>query len=1164
MHAYLFCVNLYPASQYTMKQDIKKLLVANRGEIAIRILRACDEMNIRTVAIYTHEDRYSLHRYKADESYCIGAENQPLKPYLDIQEIISLAKAKQVDAIHPGYGFLSENAAFARACQENGIIWVGPTPESMEKLGDKVSAKLLAREAGLPLIESNQTPLSSSDIAVEEANKVGFPVIIKAAAGGGGRGMRIIRKADEMAAQFEQASREALNAFGNGTLFIEKYIENPKHIEVQICADNYGNMVHLFERDCSVQRRFQKVVETAPAWGIQQSTRKKLHEYALAICKQADYTNVGTVEFLVDAQENIYFIEVNTRIQVEHTVTEMITGIDLVKAQIRIAMGNKLGSEELDIVQENLKVNGCAIQCRITTEDPENNFMPDYGTVIAFRSAEGFGIRLDAGSVYAGVNVSPYFDSMLVKLTAHSRTADGASRKMTRALREFRIRGVKTNIPFLQNIINHPEFKAGQVNVNFIEKHPELFTFKRTLDRGTKTLNYLGDVIVNGNPDVKVVDSDKKFLKPIIPAYDRYGAFPSGSKQSLTQMGPEAFALQIRNESKLLYTDTTLRDAHQSLLATRIRTLDMVKVTESFAKNHPEIFSLEVWGGATFDVALRFLKEDPWERLRKIREAAPNILLQMLFRGSNGVGYAAYPGNVLEKFLIKSWETGVDLFRIFDSLNQVKSLEKSIQTLRKQTGAIAEGTVCYTGDIHDVTRKKYNLEYYLRLAKQVEEAGAHMLAVKDMAGLLKPYAAFELIQALRETVNIPIHLHTHDTSSIQAATYLKAAEAGVDIVDVALGGLSGLTSQPNFNSVAEMMKDHPRGGGIDVHSLNQYSNYWENVREYYYPFESGLKAGTAEVYEHEIPGGQYSNLKPQAIALGLGDRFEEVKKTFAEVNMLFGDIVKVTPSSKVVGDMAQFLVSNHLTVEDVRTKGNEISFPESVKQLFRGELGFPDDGLPKDIQEIILKGEKPFEKNPSEEIADIDIENDIRQFRKQYGEQLTELDYLSFKMFPKVFEEYIQFYNTYGDISMIPTLNFFFGLKPGEECEVETAPGKTLLIRFMFIGPADENGNRIVFFKLNGQTRNISVTDKSLKKEKIRNAKAEKDNSNHIGAPLQGMLSKILVKPGDKVQRNTPLFVIEAMKMETLVTAIKDCEIERIVLSENTPVQADDLIVTTK
>ncbi len=1144
-----------------MKKEIKKLLVANRGEIAIRILRACDEMGIKTVAIYTHEERYSLHRYKADESYCIGEENDPLKPYLDIREIIQLAKSKGVDAIHPGYGFLSENAEFAKACLDNGIIWVGPDPNAMEMLGNKVSAKMLAIKAGLPIIQSNQNELTDAATAKSEANRIGYPVILKAAGGGGGRGMRVVRSETDIESQFTEARGEALNAFGNGQVFLEKFVENPKHIEVQICADNFGNMVHLFERDCSVQRRFQKVVEVAPARNLKQETREKLYDYAIKICKQASYNNVGTVEFLVDAEENIYFIEVNTRIQVEHTVTEMVTGIDLVKAQIRIAMGHKLGSDELDIIQEKLAINGAAIQCRVTTEDPSNNFLPDYGTVIAFRSAEGFGIRLDSGSVYPGVNVSPYFDSMLVKITAHSRTADGAARKMTRALREFRIRGVKTNIPFLINIVNNPEFKQGKVNVNFIADHPELFHYKKTLDRGTKTLNFLGNVIVNGNPDVSKIDPDKKFLKPVVPHFDKYAPFPEGSKQQLTRLGADEFCRQIRESKKIQYTDTTFRDAHQSLLATRVRTYDMLRVAESFAKNHPNIFSMEVWGGATFDVALRFLKEDPWDRLAQLRQAMPNLLLQMLFRGSNGVGYSAYPGNVLEKFILKSWETGIDIFRVFDSLNQMKSLERSIQTIRNKTGAIAQGTICYTGDIQDHTRPKYHLDYYLRLAKQVEEAGAHMLAVKDMAGLLKPYAAFELITALRETVKIPVHLHTHDTASIQSATYLKAAEAGVDVIDVALGGLSGLTSQPNFNSVAEMFRYHERENPINIESLNRFSNYWENVREYYYPFESGLKAGTAEVYKHEIPGGQYSNLKPQAIALGLGDKFEEIKKTFTEVNQLFGDIVKVTPSSKVVGDMAQFLVSNNMTVKDVLTKGEQISFPESVKQLFRGELGFPDEGLPKDVQKIILKDEEPFSKNPADEIPDIDLGKDMEDFRIIFGKECSEEDYLSYKMFPKVFEDYKAHRDEYGDISRIPSLNFFFGMKPGEECEVEAAPGKTLLIRYLSAGPADAEGKRMVFFKLNGQTRNLLIQDKRLKKETVKNQKADRNESGQLGAPLQGMLSKILVKEGDKFTKNTPLFVIEAMKMETTVTAPSDGSVKKVILPVKTAVGSDDLIL---
>jgi pyruvate carboxylase len=1140
---------------------IKKVLVANRGEIAIRLLRACFEMNLETVAVYTHEDRYSLHRYKADEAYQIGEEDEPLKPYLDMDEIIHLAKSKNVDAIHPGYGFLSENAEFARKCEENGIVFIGPRPEAMAALGDKVSSKKIAVAEGVPIIQSSKANLDDYKTCRQEARAIGFPVMLKASAGGGGRGMRVVHSEEELEKSYNEARREAFNAFGDGTVFLEKFIDNPKHIEVQICADNYGNIVHLFERDCSVQRRFQKIVEIAPAPNLKQETKEKLYDYALRISKAVNYNNVGTVEFLVDEDESVYFIEVNTRIQVEHTVTEVVTGIDLVKAQIRIAMGHKLGSSELDFDQETLSVSGHAIQCRITTEDPENDFKPDYGIIVAYRGGVGFGIRVDEGSVYPGVTISPFFDSMLVKVTANSRSLDGAARKMTRALYEFRFRGLKTNIPFLINIVNHPVFKSGRATVNFIKDHSELFVLRERLDRATKLLSFLGQTIVNGNSDVKVVDHKRKFITPVVPHFDRYAPYPNGTKQMLDQLGPEKFCAEIKKDRKIHYTDTTFRDAHQSLLATRVRTLDMLRVAESFAKHHPQLFSMEVWGGATFDVALRFLKECPWDRLAQFRKAIPNILLQMLFRGSNAVGYSAYPDNLIESFIEKAWETGVDVFRIFDSLNWLKGMEQSIKFVRKRTKGIAEVAVCYTGDILDQERAKYDLNYYVRLAKQIEDAGAHILAIKDMAGLLKPYAASELIKALRESVKIPIHLHTHDTSSLQAATYLKAVEAGVDIIDVALGGLSGLTSQPNFNAIVEMFQFQKREREFDVESLNEFSDYWENAREFYYPFESGMKAGSAEVFKHEIPGGQYSNLKPQAMALGLGEKFDLIKKTFAEVNMLFGDIVKVTPSSKVVGDMAQFLVTNGLTVRDVLERGDVISFPESVKQLFRGDLGQPVGGFPKKLQKIILKDEKPYTNKPNAHLVSLDLEKDFADFKKKFGRGVKYTDYLSYKMFPKVFEEYWQNYKSYGDVSRVPTKNFFFGMELNEEVEIEMAQGKTLLARLLSIGPADKDGRRTVFFKLNGQTRNLVIADKSLRKEKVENQKADKNNAKQIGSPLPGMLSRILVKRDEKVAKNQPLFIIEAMKMETTVAAPTTGTIAKILLKEKQLVEADDLVV---
>jgi len=1147
---------------------IKKVLVANRGEIAIRIFRACTEIGLKTVGIYTFEDRYSLHRYKADESYQIGEDNDPLKPYLNIQKIIQVAKNNQVDAIHPGYGFLSENAEFAKQCEENGIIFIGPKVSVLKSLGDKVKAKEVAVANNVPIIKSNEAVLDSVEIAVEEANKIGYPLMLKAASGGGGRGMRVIRNEEELKKAFPESKREAGNAFGDDTVFIEKFVENPKHIEIQIVADNHGNMVHLFERDCSVQRRYQKVIEFAPSLGLSSETKNKLYDYAIAICKAVNYNNIGTVEFLVENGE-IYFIEVNPRIQVEHTVTEMITGIDLVKTQIFIAGGYKLSDEQITIEsQDKLKTNGFALQCRITTEDPENDFKPDYGTITTYRSAAGFGIRLDAGSVYQGVTISPFFDSMLVKVSASSRTLDGACRKMRRALAEFRIRGVKTNMAFLDNILAHSTFREGNVTVNFINKNPDLFKIKEPRNRANKIVSFLGDIIINGNSDVKIIDPTAKFLIPKVPKFDEYGDYPKGTKDLLTEMGPEKFSRWLRHQSKVQYTDTTMRDAHQSLLATRMRTYDLIKVAEGFAKNHSNIFSMEVWGGATFDVCLRFLKENPWERLQLLRKAMPNVLLQMLLRGSNGVGYTAYPDNLIEKFVSESWENGVDVFRIFDSLNWMKSIEPCIKYVRKNTGGLAEASICYTGDILDPNRTKYTLEYYIQLAKQMEDAGAHILGIKDMAGLLKPYAAEELIGALKSRINIPIHLHTHDTSSIQAATYLKAIEAGVDVVDVALGGLSGLTSQPNFNSIVEMMKFETRANDFDMDKLNEYSHYWEAVRSYYYPFESGLKAGTADVYKNEIPGGQYSNLKPQAASLGLSNRFHEITKMYAEVNDLFGDIVKVTPSSKVVGDMAQYLVSNNLSINDVLENGENISFPESVKSFFKGSLGQPVGGFPEKIQKLVLKDEEPFTERPNAHLEPIDFDKEFAEFKETFkdgmGRELNMTDFLSYKLYPKVFTDAYNHHKDYGNVIAIPTKNFFYGMEIYEEIIVEMDKGKTLLIQLLSIGEADSDGMVQVFFKVNGQTRAVQIQDKSIKVEKVVHQKKDKSNDHEIGAPLQGSLASVLVKAGQKVKKNEPLFIIEAMKMETTITANSDGEVDKVILPEGRMVFSDDLIVVMK
>jgi pyruvate carboxylase len=1144
-----------------MLHKIDKILVANRGEIAIRILRAASELGIRTLSVFTHEDRFSPHRYKADEAYQIGADDEPLKPYLDIEAIIEIARLNQVDAIHPGYGFLSENVEFAIRCREEGIIFVGPTPEAMAMLGDKVQAKANAIEAGIPVIEDSHLKLDKVEIARSEANRIGYPLMLKAVAGGGGRGMRVIRHEDELETAYAEARGEALKAFGDDTVFLEKFLESPKHIEVQILGDNEGNLVHLFERDCSIQRRFQKVVEIAPSVALQEKTRQKLFDYALAITRHVGYSNAGTVEFLVDEQENIFFIEVNPRIQVEHTITEQVTGIDIVRSQIQIARGYLLSDSVIRIhSQDDVKCNGYSIQCRITTEDPENGFQPDYGRLIAYRSAAGFGIRLDVGAAYTGATVSPFFDSMLVKVTSWGRTLDGAVARGHRALREFRIRGVKTNIGFLQNVLHHPTFASGKATVAFIDNHPELFEIKQNFDRATKTLRYIANLTVNGNPDVSIIDPSRTFRKPEVPHVDRLAEYPRGSKNRLDEMGPEAFCSWIRQQKNILYTDTTLRDAHQSLLATRVRTLDMLAVAEGFAKANPQVFSLEMWGGATFDVSMRFLRECPWQRLQQLRRAVPNILFQMLFRGSNAVGYKAYPDNLIEKFIEKSWENGIDVFRIFDSLNWIEGMKRSIQVVRERTGGIAEATICYTGDVLNTDPAyRYNLQYYLDLARRLEDEGAHMLALKDMAGLLKPYAAEMLIPALRSAVDIPIHLHTHDTSSMQSATLLKAIEADVDIVDVCLSSMSGLTSQVNMNSMIAVMQGHEREQPFNLASLNEYANYWEAVREYYYPFESGLKAGTAEVYEHEIPGGQYSNLRPQAIALGLEHRFEQIKKNYATVNRMFGDIVKVTPSSKVVGDMALFMTANGLDEKDVMAQGDTLAFPDSVIDLFSGKLGQTADGFPAALGAMVLKGKKPLAGPPGAALDPVDFEADFAAFKEEFDADLTELDFLSYEMYPDVFRGFYEHQKEFGEVHYLPTQTFFYGLGQGDEILVKLQRGKTIVIRFIYRSHTDENGFCRVTFELNGQTRSVQVRDETVVPKTAANRKAVE--RNEIGSPLMGRLATVLVAPGDVVEKDTPIFVIEAMKMETTITAPFASTIKVVHLQSGELVGQGDLIV---
>ncbi len=1146
-------------------KPFKKLLVANRGEIAIRVLRAASELDLRTVAIYTREDRYSLHRYKADESYEIGAPDEPLKPYLDVEAIIACAKTNGAEAIHPGYGFLSESLEFATRCREEGLIFIGPTPEAMAQMGDKRKTKELARRCDVPVIEDSQQPITDAASAKTAAATIGYPLMVKAASGGGGRGMRVVREEAQLEAAFTEASSEALRAFGDGSVFLERFVESPKHIEVQLLGDTHGNLVHLYERDCSVQRRFQKVVEVAPCATLPHFVKQKLYDYALRLGREAGYSCAGTAEFLVDPDHNIFFIEVNPRIQVEHTVTEEVTGIDIVRSQLLICMGYRLTDDVLRIAsQESIPLHGFAIQCRVTTEDPANDFKPDYGTLTAYRSASGFGIRLDAGSAYPGALISPFFDSLLVKVTAHGRTFRGAAQRLHRALREFRVRGVKTNADFLLNLLREPDFLSGNYTVDYLKKHPELFELPVRQDRGTKVLRYLAHTIVIGNPMVPAerVDKRVKLRTPKVPAAPT--ARPDdtsahhGLRPQLLEHGAAAFAQHVKQEQAIFYTDTTFRDAHQSLLATRMRTHDMLAVAEAYGRDHAtDLFSIEMWGGATFDVAMRFLREDPWERLRLLRQAIPHVPFQMLLRGSNAVGYKAYPDNLVEAFTERAAREGIDIFRIFDALNWVESLKPAIKTVRERTHAVAEVCLCYTADVSDPNEQKYTLEYYVDLARQLEDAGAHILAIKDMAGLLKPRAAELLIPALREAVDLPIHLHTHDTSSIQAATYLSAVNAGVDIIDCALAGMSGLTSQPNFNSVVAMFEGHERERPINLDSLNAHSQYWEAVRTYYYPFETELRSGTAEIYETEIPGGQYSNLRPQARSLGLEDRFEAVKDNYVIADELLGRLIKVTPSSKVVGDLALFMTSSELTREQVLDPNNDLSFPDSVKQLMRGDLGQAPGGFPDDLQRAVLKGEPVYTERPNAHLDPVDFE--AEKLDRGLEADGIPKQLLSSLLYPQVYAEYAEFVELYGDVTPIPTPAFLYGLEPNEEIEVELERGKTIVVKYLSRTETTASGEVLVLFKLNGQTRAEVVQDLSANVTVVRNRKAE--GAGEVGAPLQGAVSRVLVQQGQQVEQGDPLFVLEAMKMESTVTAPQAGEVKEVVLGPKSLVSVGDLVV---
>ncbi len=1153
---------------------IKKILVANRSEIAIRVFRAANELGIKTVAIWAEEDKYSLHRFKADESYQVGRgphlakDLGPIESYLSIDEVIRVAKLSGADAIHPGYGLLSESPEFAEACAEAGIVFIGPTPETMRRLGNKVAARNLAIEVGVPVVPATE-PLPDDMEAVKTmAAGIGYPVMLKASWGGGGRGMRAIRAKADLAREVTEAKREAKAAFGKDEVYLEKLVERARHVEVQVLGDTHGNAVHLFERDCSIQRRNQKVVERAPAPYLDDARRAELCAYALKIAEATDYVGAGTVEFLMDADTGkFYFIEVNPRIQVEHTVTEEVTGIDIVKAQIRILEGAAIGSAESGVpAQADIKLNGHALQCRITTEDPEQNFIPDYGRITAYRGATGFGIRLDGGTAYSGAVITRFYDPLLEKVTAWSPSADETILRMDRALREFRIRGVATNLTFLEAIIGHPSFRDNSYTTKFIDTTPELFTAVKRQDRATKLLNYLADVSVNGHPEARGRPQPKAdALKPKVPFVG--GDVPDGSKQRLDAEGPEAFAKWMREEIRVLVTDTTMRDGHQSLLATRMRTHDIAAIAGTYARALPELLSLECWGGATFDVAMRFLTEDPWERLSMVREAAPNILLQMLLRGANGVGYTNYPDNVVRYFVKQAAAGGIDLFRVFDCLNWVENMRVSMDAVREE-GRLCEAAICYTGDINDPARAKYDLKYYVGLARELEAAGAHIIAIKDMAGLLKPAAAKVLFRTLREETDLPLHFHTHDTSGIAAATVLAAVEGGVDAIDAAMDAFSGNTSQPCLGSIVEALKGDARDPGLDPEWIRKISFYWEAVRGQYAAFESDLKGPASEVYLHEMPGGQFTNLKEQARSLGLESRWHEVAQAYHDANLMFGDIVKVTPSSKVVGDMALMMVSQDLTVADVENPKKDISFPDSVVSMLRGDLGQPptfsgkEGGWPQALQKKALKGETPITVRPGSLLAPADLDADRAGIEEKLERELSDFEFASWLMYPKVFSDFAAAQGEYGPVSTLPTPIYFYGMSQEDEIFVEIERGKTLVIRCLAIGESDEKGMVTVFFELNGQPRRVKVPDRThgAGGAKAR-AKAEAGNGAHVGAPMPGVVSTLAVSAGQKVSAGDVLLSIEAMKMETALHAERDGEIAEVLVRAGDQIDAKDLLV---
>ncbi|MBF8982585.1 pyruvate carboxylase [Lutibacter sp. B2] len=1137
-------------------KKFKRILVANRGEIAIRIFRACSELGIRTVAIYSDEDKNSLFRTKADESYLIGRNKGPVEAYLNMEEIINVAVKKGVDAIHPGYGFLSENTEFARKCEEAGIVFIGPTHVMMDQLGDKIKSKMVSSRVGVPTIPGVEKAVTSEEEAKKFADFCGYPVILKAAAGGGGRGMRIVRKEEDLIKEFYSAKNEAKKAFGIDDMFIEKYLEKPKHIEVQILGDAYGNVVHLYERDCSIQRRHQKVIEFTPALCISQELRERICNDALKIAKAVDYRNAGTVEFLVDLHGNHYFIEMNPRIQVEHTVTELVTGIDIVQSQILVAQGYSLDSKEIGISsQDDIQIRGYSIQCRVTTEDPLNNFAPDTGKIDTYRTGSGYGIRLDGGSGFTGSVISPYYDSLLVKVSSWARTFEDATRKVNRAIKEMKIRGVKTNAAFLINVLNHEDFKAGRCDTGFIADNQELFDIIPKKDIELKVLTFIGEKVINETKGNK-----KDFDVPVVPRVENKKLF--GTKQILDTEGAVGVVNWIKNQKKLLLTDTTMRDAHQSLMATRMRTQDMVKISQATSVLAKDLFSIEMWGGATFDVAYRFLKESPWKRLEEIREKVPNVLLQMLIRGANGVGYKNYPDNVIRELIKESANKGIDVFRIFDSLNWLKGMEVAIDEVLR-SGKIAETCICYTGDILDTRRDKYTLDYYVKMAKEIEKTGSHILGIKDMAALLKPHSAYKLIKALKQEISMPIHLHTHDTSGNGVATILMATEAGVDIVDTAFDSMSGLTSQPALNSVVAALENTERDTKIKLDDLQKISDYWVSVRPVYEQFESGLKSGTTEIYKYELPGGQYSNLKPQVESFGLGHRFSEVKEMYKKVNTMLGDIIKVTPSSKAVGDMAIFMVQNDLTPENIYEKGTDLAFPDSIVAYFKGMMGQPMGGFPEKLQKLVLKGAEPITCRPGELLEPEDFKVIEKHLSDKFNITPTKEDMVSYSLYPKVFEEYLTYLKENGDFSKMGSDIYFHGLKEGETCQVEIAEGKVLIIKLLEIGKLDEEGNRTVIFEVNDSRRAIKIKDKDsfVQHDVAYKQMADSNNPLEVGASIPGTVAKLLVKEGEEVEENQTIAIIEAMKMETNIVSSVKAKVESIIVKEGQQIETGELLI---